>query len=146
MTRYPTIKGVLYELHKVIEMSDQVFVQFTSCKTPLHYVNAHDYILHYFYECDFFINPPLSADIYFLHSVLHNWPDEQVIKILKTAHSAIPLTDANSETTSYFKSKLLIADRVIYDESPSHIYQLDLIMMMYMCNSKQRTKSEKDEL
>ncbi|CAG8442134.1 O-methyltransferase-domain-containing protein [Gigaspora rosea] len=135
MTRYPTMKGVLYELPKVIEMSEQTWS--TNHKQLLNRVQ--------FVRGDFFINPPPPADIYFLRSILHNWPDEQAIKILKTVRSAIHLNNASSEMTSYFKPKLLIVDRVIYDESPSHVYQLDL-MMMCMCNGKERTKSEMEKL
>ncbi|CAG8716618.1 15814_t:CDS:2 [Dentiscutata erythropus] len=138
LTCYPTMKGVLYELPSVIEMSEQVWL--TKHKQLLNRVQ--------FVRGDFFINPPPPADIYFLRSILHNWSDEKVIKILKTIRSAIPLTNDSSsyhETTSNLKPKLLIADRVINDQSPSFIYQMDLIMMC-LCNGKERTKSEIEKL
>ncbi|CAG8825668.1 25291_t:CDS:2, partial [Gigaspora margarita] len=135
MTRYPTMKGVLYELPSVIEMSEKVWS--INHKQLLNRVQ--------FVRGDFFINPPPPADIYFLRSILHNWPDEKAIEILKTVRSAISLTNVNSETTSYFKPKLLIAERIIDDNTPSIIYQVD-IMMMFMANGKERTKPEIEKL
>ncbi|RIB00069.1 hypothetical protein C2G38_2235768 [Gigaspora rosea] len=94
------MNGVLNELPKVIEMSEQ-----TS------YNNVHDYIYPYVFE----------------------------------VRSAIHLTNASSETTSYFKPKLLIADRVTDDPTQSYIYQLDL-KVMCLLNGKERTKSEMEKI
>ncbi|KAF0498499.1 hydroxyneurosporene methyltransferase [Gigaspora margarita] len=135
MTHYPAMKGVLYELPSVIEMSEKLWS--INHKQLLNRVQ--------FVRADFFINPPPPADIYFLRSILHNWPDEKAIEILKTVRSAISLTNVNSETTSYFKPKLLIAERIIDDNTPSIIYQVD-IMMMFMANGKERTKPEIEKL
>ncbi|RIB20290.1 O-methyltransferase-domain-containing protein [Gigaspora rosea] len=135
MTRYPTMKGVLYEIPSVIEMSEKLWS--INHKQLLNRVQ--------FVRGDFFINPPPPADVYFLRSILHNWPDEKAIKILKTVRSAISLTNVSSKTTSYFKPKLLIAERVIDDDTPAIIYQVD-IMMMFMANGKERTKPEIENL
>ncbi|CAG8786001.1 22614_t:CDS:2, partial [Dentiscutata erythropus] len=138
LTSYPTMKGVLYELPSVIEMSEQSWS-----------IN-HKQLLNriQFVRGDFFMNPPPPADIYFLRSILHNWSDEQAIKILKTVRSAIPLTNDNSsfhETTSYYNPKLLIAETVISEPTLPLIYQLDLIMMC-LFNGKERTKLEMEKL
>ncbi|KAF0424080.1 hydroxyneurosporene methyltransferase [Gigaspora margarita] len=137
LTCYPTMKGVLYELPSVIEMSEQIS-----------YDNTHSYILHYFYKGDFFINTPPPANVYFLHSILHNWPDEQAIKILKTVRSAISLTNDSSsghEMATNFKPKLLLAERIINDQTQSSKYQMDMIMMC-ICDGKVRSKSEIEKL
>ncbi|CAG8797141.1 11006_t:CDS:2 [Gigaspora margarita] len=138
LTRYPTMKGVLYELPSVIEMSEQSWS--INHKQLLNRVQ--------FVRGDFFINPPPPADVYFLRSILHNWPDEQAIKILKTVRSAISLTNDTSsghEMASYFKPKLLLAERIINDQTQSSKYQMDMIMMC-LCDGKVRTKSEIEKL
>ncbi|CAG8614959.1 11012_t:CDS:2 [Dentiscutata erythropus] len=125
LTRYPTMKGVLYDYPSVIEMSEQVWL--TNHKELLDRVQ------------------------FFRGTCLINAPDEQAIKILKTIHSGIPSNNASTschETPSYFKSKpkLLIAEILIDDRTQFPlIYQLD-ILMMCMYNGKERTKSEIKEL
>ncbi|KAF0550252.1 hydroxyneurosporene methyltransferase [Gigaspora margarita] len=139
LTRYPTMKGVLYEYPSVIEKFEQLWS--TNHKELLDRVQ--------FFRGDFFINPPPPSDVYFLRSILHNWPDEQAVKILKTIHSAIPSTNVSSsyhEVPSYSKPKLLIAEILIDDRTKFPLlYQLD-ILMMCMYNGKERTKSEITEL
>ncbi|RIB26790.1 O-methyltransferase-domain-containing protein [Gigaspora rosea] len=139
LTRYPTMKGVLYDHSSVIEMSEKLWS--TNHKELLDRVQ--------FFRGDFFINPAPPSDVYFLRSILHNWPDEQAIKILKTIHSAIPSTNASSsyhKAPSNFKPKLLIAEILIDDRTQFPLlYQLD-ILMMCMYNGKERTKSEITEL
>ncbi|CAG8806549.1 27057_t:CDS:2, partial [Gigaspora margarita] len=138
LTRYPTMKGVLYELPSVIEMSEQSWS--INHKQLLNRVQ--------FVRGDFFINPPPPADVYFLRSILHNWPDEQAIKILKTVRSAISLTNDSSsghEMATDFKPKLLLAERIISDQTQSSKYQMDMIMMC-LCDGKVRTKSEIENL
>ncbi|CAG8734726.1 9992_t:CDS:1, partial [Gigaspora rosea] len=67
------------------------------------------------------------------------------IKILKTVRSAIPLINASSETASYLKPKLLIVERMIDEQTQSFIYQMDMLMMC-LCNGKERTKSDMEKL
>ncbi|KAF0550251.1 hydroxyneurosporene methyltransferase [Gigaspora margarita] len=134
LTRYPTMKGVLYDHPSVIEMSEKISN-----------ISTHDHTYHYSYKGDFFINPLPPSDVYFFRSILHNWPDEQAIKILKSI-LCYPSTNASSsyhEVPSNFNPKLLIAE-ILIDDLPL-LYQLDTLMMC-MYNGKERTKSEITEL
>lgn len=51
---------------------------------------------------DFFIEIPANKDIYIIRKVLHNWNDEEALKILKTCYKAMSK-----------KSKLFIIDLIL---------------------------------
>src|SRR5713226_8207359 len=58
-----------------------------------------------FIAADFFQDVPAGADVYILSAVLHDWGDEQCLRILHNCRRAIPIT-----------GKLLIVDLVLSGE------------------------------
>lgn len=86
---------------------------------------------------DFFQpQPVVGAKIYFMHNVLHDWPDAQVVAILKNIRQAMK--------PGY--SRLLLNDAVLY-EGRNHplCASADLLMMSLFC-AKERSRSDWERL
>lgn len=81
---------------------------------------------------------PPGADLYLLVAVLHNWPDEDAIRILKAIRAAM-VTSA----------RLLIVEQIL-EPDPSRAnpmtYLLDLQMMAMFGSARERTEAEFREL
>jgi len=82
---------------------------------------------------DFFTPQPVQgARVYFMHNVLHDWPDDSAIKILKNVASAME--------KGY--SKLLIHESLISNVKPLARVTTSDITMMACLAAKERTESE----
>jgi len=81
----------------------------------------------------FFEELPADQDLYMTKWVIHDWNDEESIRILKNIYKAMPVG-----------SKLLIIDSVIPDDSENkpHAGKLLDINIMAMTTGKERTLSE----
>jgi trans-aconitate methyltransferase len=81
---------------------------------------------------------PAGADLYLLIAVLHNWPDEDAIRILKGIRSAM---GANA--------RLLIVEQIL-EPDPSlanpMTYLLDMQMMAMFGSARERTEAEYRDL
>ena len=72
----PTAQGILYDLpHAVIE-----------AQPLLHQRGIADRVR--VVEGSFFDSVPAGADIYVLKNVIHDWPDDQAVEILRNVHAA----------------------------------------------------------
>jgi len=83
---------------------------------------------------DFFQDVPAGADLYILSGVLHDWGDEQCLKILRNCRRAIPIT-----------GRLLIVDMVLSDQkNKPDTYRnfLDLTTLIATEGGMERTESE----
>ena len=81
---------------------------------------------------DFFKSVPAGGDAYLLKWIMHNWPDERCIEILKNCH-AVMAKDAI----------LLVAEMVMPEQaSPSTQAVMFDLHMMAMLNGIERTESE----
>jgi hypothetical protein len=81
--------------------------------------------------CDFFKTIPAGSDAYFMSNILHDWPDELCIKLLKNC-SGVMQPDG----------KLLIVEMLITPgNSPSVAKLLDLEMMV-LTGGRERTLEE----
>lgn len=86
---------------------------------------------------DFFSPQPVKgARAYFMHRILHDWPDDKAGKILRQAAAAME--------KGY--SKLLIYDILISDRKPSMAAVMADISMMRQFSAKERSRSELTEL
>lgn len=77
---------------------------------------------------------PAGADVYILSAVLHDWGDEQCLKILHNCRRAIPIT-----------GKLLIVDLLLSGEKNKHDtyrYFLDLATLIAAEGGMERTENE----
>ncbi|PKF75767.1 methyltransferase, partial [Chryseobacterium sp. PMSZPI] len=81
----------------------------------------------------FFDKVPEGADLYTMKWIIHDWNDEECIKILKVCYDAMPKG-----------ATLLIIDAVIPDESQNqpHIAKLLDIVMMACITGRERTANE----
>ncbi|MGW8375090.1 methyltransferase [Streptomyces sp. ODS28] len=84
---------------------------------------------------DFFTGVPSGGDVYLLKNILHDWPDEDCLRILGTLRAAVtPGT------------RLLVIDAVLPgDGTPHPAVSIDIIMLM-MVRGKERTAAEFEEL
>lgn len=76
-----------------------------------------------------------GADIYYLKSVLHDWDDASSVKIL-----------SNTAKAMQSHSRLLINEIVLLDTNES-LLKCDMdMLMLYLCNGMERTKTQWEEL
>jgi hypothetical protein len=81
--------------------------------------------------CDFFKAAPQGGDAYLLSNVLHDWPDEACIRILRNCRDAM-----------HADSRLLVAEMVIQrGNAPSVAKLLDLEMLV-VTGGRERTEEE----
>lgn len=78
---------------------------------------------------DFFESVPRGADMYVLKSILHDWPDDKCVEILKTIHrDAAP------------GARIVIVEMLVTDE-PGPVNFMDLNMLV-MLDGRERTGDE----
>ena len=82
-------------------------------------------------KCDFFKEIPGGSDAYLLSHILHDWPDEKCINILKTCRKAM-----NS------KGKLLIVEGIIPPGNEFSISKLLDLEVLLMGGGCERTEDE----
>ena len=84
----------------------------------------------------FFESAPDGADAYLLKNILHNWSDEDCIRILKNIREVLPE-----------KGKIIIMEMIIEeDNKPSFGKLIDIQMMVFMKKGKERTRQEYEDL
>jgi hypothetical protein len=87
---------------------------------------------------DFFVDVPPGADAYLISTVLHDWGDEQCLKILRNCRRRVP-----------DEGRLLVVDIVLSDEKnvpDTYRNGLDLGMLTSTEGGMERTESEFREL
>jgi hypothetical protein len=88
-----------------------------------------------FIEGSFFDSVPDGYEAYFLKSVIHDWKDEEAIRILKKCRESVP-----------DDGRLLICEQ-IYDSSDSlHPDRYLDLEMLVLADGKERTESEFDTI
>ena len=120
LTRNPGLFGVLYEQREVLAQH-RMSARLDGRWEPV--------------EGDFFASAPGSGDIYVLKRVLHDWDDENSLRILRACRAAMP-DDA----------KVLVIDAVIPPGNDPHPSKLYDIAMMTIFDGKERTEDEFNEL
>jgi O-methyltransferase domain/Dimerisation domain len=122
MARNPHLKGTLYEEAHVVEgAKDGPLKSFMDRCTMA--------------SGDMFSSVPARADAYIMKHIIHDWPDELCLKILKACRSAV-----NSG------GKLLVVDSVIQpgdDFSPAKFLDLQMLIFPGGC---ERTEKQFREL
>jgi hypothetical protein len=82
-------------------------------------------------ECDMFKQIPQGSDAYLLSHILHDWPDEECLEILKNCHQAMKTGE-----------KLLIIEIVIPPGNQPSIGKLLDLEMMVTTGGRERTEEE----
>jgi cyclopropane fatty-acyl-phospholipid synthase-like methyltransferase len=117
---YPGLRGVLFDLPEVI----------ATAAALLERAGVAD-------RCEivggsFFDGVPLGADLYFVKFILHDWPNEQCIRIL-----------VNCRKTMAPRGRLIIVEHLIPDEPGPHVARfMDMTMLVMTPGGRQRTKDE----
>ncbi|XP_031253949.1 caffeic acid 3-O-methyltransferase-like [Pistacia vera] len=119
-SKYPHIKGINYDLPHVIQSAPSY--------PGIEHVGG-----------DMFSNVP-TADAITLKNILHDWSDENCIKILGNCYTALPSN-----------GKLIILSAVLPEEPESSKYSMyvsraDNLMLMHTPAGKERTEKEHETL
>jgi len=86
-------------------------------------------------ECDIFAGVPEGCDGYFMKHIVHDWPDDKALVLLRNIRAVIPQ-----------HGKLLLAEAVLDDSPAPHPGKLLDIEMMIFASGKERTEEEFREL
>jgi len=118
LEHYPDMTATLLELPQVVETIGQ---------GPLGRFGNRIKVV----EGDMFQAVPAGADAYIMKRIIHDWSDDQSVKILSACRASIPKN-----------GRLLVIDSVVpADGSFSPIKFMDLIMMLFS-GGKERTEEQ----
>ncbi|KAL6349293.1 hypothetical protein AAG906_033949 [Vitis piasezkii] len=120
VSRYPSIKGINFDLAPVIE------------KLP-----SYPGIEHV--AGDMFTSVP-KGDAIFMKNILHSWSDEHCVKLLRNCYHALP------DNGKVIVVDAVIPDAPEPSAQVKSTYQLDLFMMNLNPDGKERTEKEFAEL
>jgi hypothetical protein len=86
-------------------------------------------------ECDFFVEVPSGADAYVLLRVLHDWGDEDAVRILRRVREAMEPA-----------ARLLVVDGVVGPPNEDPLTKFLDLMMLVSAGGRERTAEEWDAL
>ncbi|KAJ0095974.1 hypothetical protein Patl1_17249 [Pistacia atlantica] len=117
---YPHIKGINYDLPYLIQNAPTF--------PGIEHVGG-----------DMFSSVP-AAEAIMLQNIVHNWSDENCIKLLKNCYTALPK-----------HGKLIIITAVLLEEPESNKYSMhtsrfDMAMLAHFSSGKERTTKELESL
>jgi len=120
---YPEMRGTLFDLPRVLE----------GAARTLEAKGVRD-------RCElvagsFFERVPHGADAYILRSILHDWDDEQVVRILENVRRAIPDS-----------GRILAMDDLMPSGPSPHLEKLIDLNMLALLRGRERTREEVSEL
>ena len=120
----PGLRGTLFELPAVAEQA-RVHLGSLSLLDRCEVVSG-----------DFFESMPVEADIYTLFAVVHDWGDDDAIRILRNIRVAMPT-----------EGRVLVIEGVIPDHPNYNFSKVsDLLMLVYSESGRERTREEFDDL
>lgn len=93
---------------------------------------------------DFFQEIPDNADLYTMKNVIHNWPENKVIKLLENTRKAM-LSQQNS-STPLSQKRLLVIENVVPDNDEDSIAAWMDLNFMILIDGAERTMSEYQQL
>ncbi|KAJ0967137.1 hypothetical protein J5N97_024054 [Dioscorea zingiberensis] len=115
LSKYPHIKGINFDLPFVVSQAPAI--------PGVEHVGG-----------DMFDSVP-TGDAIFLKWILHNWSDEDCVKLLKNCWNALP------ENGKVIISETLIPDTPEDTDSAKNSFHADLVMLAYF-GAKERTEKE----
>lgn len=119
---HPKMRGTLYDLPRVIERA-----QSGPLRTLIDRCT--------FASGDMFESVPAGSDAYIMKHIIHDWPDEQCISLLKACRKAVNPG-----------GKLLVVDNVIHPGNDFHPGKFLDLQMLIFPGGKERTEEEFREL
>lgn len=93
---------------------------------------------------DFFVEVPAVADVYIIKNVIHNWPEDKMIKILQSIATAMKTTDQIDVAPS--KKRLLIIEHLLPENGESKIASWMDLNFMVLVGGTESTLDEYKEL
>lgn len=124
LTAAPNSKGILYDLPNAVTEAPQLL---SKCD-----VADRVQVM----EGSFFDGVPSGGDLYVIKNVLHDWPDEDAIKILRSIRNAVPVG-----------TTLLIVEFVISEKNhANHVGHWTDLEMLVMQAGRERTGNEYGKL
>jgi hypothetical protein len=122
--KFKKSSGILFDLHEGLVGSGTILNRYG--------VTSRIRVM----EGNFFTTAPAGADAYILKNILHNWSDEECLKILKNIVEVMPA-----------HGTILILEMIIEEDNHSSFGKLiDLQMMVFMDRGKERTRKEFENL
>lgn len=119
----PHLDGSVLELPSVLAEEDRLWAPTLGVEDRCRYV-----------EGDMFEAVP-TADCYILKAILHDWPDEDCVRILSNVHQAAP--DGG---------RLLVRERVMSSDDPSPTATTMDVWMLLETGGRERTRAEFETL
>ena len=123
LVKYPHLKGAVIELDSVIKNYDLLWAEKMGVKARCTYVGGN-----------MFSKVP-AADAYIMKMILHDWSDDECVKILSNIYNA-----ASENGT------VLIAEHLVPGPEEPHFSKLFDIHMMCVATGKERTVEEYADL
>jgi predicted transcriptional regulator len=123
LVKYPHLKGTVIELDSVIKNNDLLWAEKMGVKDRCSYVGGN-----------MFSKVP-AADAYIMKMILHDWSDDECVKILSNIYNA-----ASENGT------VLIAEHLVPGPEEPHFSKLFDIHMMCVATGKERTVEEYADL
>jgi len=117
MKKNPHLRGTLYDMPHVVDLATN---------GPLHPMMDRCTIE----SGDMFSSVPTGADVYIMKHIIHDWPDDMCVKILKACRKSV-----NSD------GKLLVVDNVIQpgnDFSPGKFLDLEMLIFPGGCERSEK--------
>jgi hypothetical protein len=125
LKQYPGMKGTLLDMPSVVEEAKCLVC---SLKMDHRCIPVAG---------DFFESIPAGADAYYMQHIIHDWDDENALKILKNVRHAMQ---------GYAERKLIVVDCVLPEDSKPHFGKLVDLEMLLMPGGRERTEREWHEL
>ncbi|HEX7208262.1 MAG TPA: methyltransferase [Nitrososphaeraceae archaeon] len=119
LAKYPHMKGSVLELGSVIQNKELLWANKVNVADRCQYING-----------DMFREVP-SADAYIMKLILHDWNDEECVKILSNIY--------NGSTDS---GRVFIVEHLVPDPNTSHFSKLFDMHMMCWGSGRERTVEE----
>ena len=119
LAKHPHLRGTVLELPSVIEKEELLWASKLSLGNRCRYVSG-----------DMFEVVP-GADAYMMKMILHDWNDEECVRILRNISKAAPLD-----------GRLFIVEHVVPDAETSHFAKLFDMHMMCWGTGRERTGDE----
>ena len=121
---YKNLKGILFDLPEAMVQSSAILEKYgVSDRTTV-------------IPGSFFDKVPTGADLYLLKNIVHNWSDDDCLKILKMVRDVLP-----------DHGKIILVEMVIEEDNrPSFGKLIDVQMMVVMRDGRERTRKEFNKL
>lgn len=115
LAAYPALRGVLFEASEVVKGATWIDTMGGRCERI---------------AGSFFDAVPGGADAYLLQHVLHDWNDEQALRVLR-----------NCRRVCTERTTLLVIEMLVGDDDPHQTRFLDLVMMS-LTGGRERSEAE----